>query len=112
MTHDSLDGDLAVSTNEAVAFGFTLSNAADEPVELRFRTGQAAEFVVVEDGTEVWRWSAGRMFTQALWSERLGPGESATYEATWHDPEPGAYEAVATLAATNADVEARARFEV
>lgn len=108
----SLRGQLDVTVGDAVAFRLSVSNAGDEPVELRFRDGQAAEFVVLADDEPVWRWSDGRMFTQALWGERLASGESVTYDGVWETPEPGGYEAVGSLAATNADVEARSRFSV
>lgn len=109
----ALDGSLAVSrSDDAVAFTFVVTNAGDEPVELRFRNGLAADFVVLDGETAVWRWSDGRLFTQALWSEPLAPDGSVTYEATWSDPVPGTFDAVATLEASNVDLEARTEFGV
>lgn len=108
----SLDGDLAVTVGRDVDFAFTVRNPGEEPLALEFRDGLAADFLVHRDGEAVWRWSEGRMVTQALWVERLEPGEATTYEARWDEPSPGHYEAVATLEATTADVEARAPFEV
>jgi hypothetical protein len=108
----ALEGSLAVDVDAGIRFEFVVTNRDDEPAELQFRTGQAAEFVVTDDDGEVWRWSDGRVFTQALRRETLGPGDSVMHEAAWPDPPPGAYHAVATLAAEHADVEARARFEV
>lgn len=107
-----LRGALTVTVDDVVTFTFTVTNPTDEPVELEFRDGLAADVHVHDDGQSVWRLSEGRMATQALWSERLAPGEAATYEAHWDDPSAGRYQAVATLEATNADVEARASFEV
>lgn len=103
---------LMATPNDTVALEFRVTNAGDRPVELEFRSGQPAEFVVTSDGEEVWRWSNGRMFTQALWSETVAPGDSVTYDGRWDDPAPGEYEAIATLEAANADVEARSRFTV
>lgn len=109
----TLDGSLAVTTGtDTVDFGFTVTNTGDEARELRFRSGQAAEFVVLDDGREVWRWSDGRLFTQALWSESLALGEAVTYEATWADPAPGEYVAEATLEADGADAAVRKSFVV
>lgn len=107
-----LRGDLDVAVDDDVVFTFTVTNTGDDPVELEFRDGLAADVAVHRDAEEVWRWSEGRMVTQALWSERLGPGEAATYEAHWDDPTSGRYEAVATLEARDADLEARAAFTV
>lgn len=109
----ALDGHLeAVVITEAVEFAFTVTNAGDEPMSLEFRSGLGADIAVLRGGAEVWRWSDGRLFTQALWSETLAPGESVIHEATWPDPDPGTYEAVGRLAAENADVEASAAFTV
>lgn len=109
----ALDGRLDVSdTPDGVTFAFTVTNTADEPRQLNFRSGLAADFAVSTNDTEIWRWSAGRGFTQALWSDTLSPGESNAFEATWEAPQPGDYTVVATLEAHNADVEAGAEFTV
>ena len=109
----SLDGRLDVDADEReVRFDFTVTNAGDAPVDLRFRSGQVADVAVLAGGEVVWRWSAGRGFTQALVEHRLAPGASETASMTWPDPEPGEYEAVASLAAEGTAVEARARFSV
>lgn len=109
----TLDSTLDVSVEEgSVAFAFTVTNDDEEPATLQFSTGQVANVAVFEDGEEVWRWSADRMFTQALDDETLPPGESLHREVTWSDPPSGVYTATATLQATNADASARTAFEV
>jgi hypothetical protein len=108
----TLHGSLDVTVGDGVDFAFTVTNDGDAPRELQFRNGLAADVAVLEDADEVWRWSDGRMVTQALWTDTLAPGGSAVYEARWDDPTAGRYEAVATLAAEGADVEDRAAFEV
>jgi len=97
----------ATLTNDGVEFSFTVTNAGDDPVLLAFDSGFLAEFVVSDGEREVWRWSDGRLFTQVRSSETLEPGGSLTRDATWPDPTPGAYEAVATLQSATADAEAR-----
>lgn len=99
-------------TADTVEFVFTVENTGTDPVDLDFRSGQAADVTVVRDDDEAWRWSDGRLFTQALRSETVAPGDSRVYEMTWETPEPGTYEAVATLEAANVSVEAQAGFEV
>ena len=107
---------------EGFEFTLTVTNDGDDPVELSFRSGQRFDFVVEriddtdggrtdgedgeEDGEVVWRYSDGRMFTQALGRESLEPGESRTYEATWEDPTAGEYEVRGTVTAENVDAEA------
>lgn len=109
----TLDAHLAIeSTDDAVSFDFAVTNAGESPVELRFRSGLSADVVVLAGDRAVWRWSDDQLFTQALRTAVLVPGERTVYEATWAAPEPGTYEAVATLAAENAEATARATFEV
>lgn len=108
----TLDGRLSVSVGDAVTFEFIVTNGAAAPEELSFRSGHTADFAVFDGEDERWRWSEGRMFTQALQSATLEPGESVTYAGTWDDPSPGDYTAVATLAAENRDVKAEEQFSV
>lgn len=99
MTAMSLDCSLDASmTGGAVSFAFTVENTGGDPVDLSFSSAQTHDVVVRDDGADVWRFSEGQMFAQMLGSETLGPGEAVTYEATWEDPDPGSYEAVAELA--------------
>ncbi|WP_101296721.1 BsuPI-related putative proteinase inhibitor [Halegenticoccus soli] len=108
-----LDAILSVTpSDDRVEFALAVENAGDEPVTLSFRDGQRADFAVYEDGVEVWRWSEGRMFTMALGSETLDPGERVSYGGTWEEPSPGTYTALGTLAADGVDVEAKTDFSV
>lgn len=108
-----LDGRLDVAvTGDAVEFTFAVTNADTEPVDLEFRSGEIADVAVYEDGTEVWRWSDGRVFAQTIRTEALAPGESFTQEATWEDPPPGEYAAEASLSAANVTLAERSAFAV
>jgi hypothetical protein len=108
-----LDSSLEVTVGNDVTFRFTVSNGTGGPVELTFRDGCRADFAVRrEDGTEVWRWSEGRMFTQAIGHARLEPGEEAAFEEEWPDPEPGDYTAEAALQVAEHDVRAETPFSV
>jgi hypothetical protein len=96
----------------AVEFAFTVRNVGPEPATIQFPDACKAEFVVREDGREVWCFTEGRMFAQMLSSETLGPDETVTYEAEWMGPEAGGYAAVAELRAREATCEARTQFAV
>jgi hypothetical protein len=121
----SLDAHLAVAVGaDAVEFALTVENAGDDPVELTFRNGMTADVAVfadtaggdpdatLGDDAPVWRWSDGRMFTQAIRTETLTPGESLTEELAWSDPPAGTYTAEATLEASEAEIGERAAFDV
>jgi hypothetical protein len=112
-----LERDLTADVgSDAVEFSLTITNGSTEPVEVTYQSGCHADFAVRDRGSdeerEVWRWSNGRMFTQALETEALAPGESVRYVARWEDPTPGEYDAVANLEATDADIEERTAFTV
>lgn len=89
---------------EAVAMTLRLRNAGDEPVRLQFATGQTHDFIVQQNGAEVWRWSAGMAFTQAVTSLTLLPDETRTFTATWDQRDsagsavaPGTFTVIGTI---------------
>ena len=97
----------------AIQFALGVKNVGKKHVELTFRSGQSYDFVVVDSiGREVWRWSAGRMFTQGVQNKQLGGGDSMHARESWTTPVPGRYTAIATLNSTNFPTEQRADFVV
>lgn len=98
--------------SRVVEFAFTVRNEGTETVELSFSDAANAEFVVYDDGEEVWRFTEGRMFAQLLSRERLEPGDATTYRERWEDPRPGEYAVIATLRAAESDCQARATVSV
>jgi hypothetical protein len=96
---------------EEVMFVLQVTNVSDDPVEVNFDSGQSFDFSVESDQREVWRWSAAQTFTQALRSERLEPGESRRYEATWRPgvSDSGEFLATGVLRSSNHRVEQSTR---
>lgn len=93
----SVRGAGASPSEREVRFALHVINRADKKVELLFPSGQTHDFVVRDEaGREVWRWSEGRMYTQAVQSRLLDGEESATYEETWS---PGAHRGRFSVAA-------------
>lgn len=108
-----LDYTLSVDTADtAVTFALTVRNSGTEPVQLTFRDSGIADFAVLTDDEEVWRWSDGKMFAQAIETRELAPGEQLTVDGTWTEPDPGAYTAVGSLRAQSHECEARTPFSV
>ncbi|MGH7483032.1 MAG: BsuPI-related putative proteinase inhibitor [Longimicrobiales bacterium] len=99
---------------DSVVLTLSVTNASGSAVELDFRSGQRYDFVVrTMAGAEVWRWSEGRMFTQALGRETLAPGETLTYSATWHAGDrAGAFMAEGEIPAENLRIERQTEFEL
>jgi hypothetical protein len=91
-----------------------LTNTTSRTMEFTFPTSQRYDFVVTRpSGEEVWRWSEGMAFLQAISRATLEPGESWDMEAVW-DPGDRSGELIATgrLTARDRAVEQSATFEL
>ncbi|HWJ24769.1 MAG TPA: BsuPI-related putative proteinase inhibitor [Gemmatimonadaceae bacterium] len=102
------------SSAHAVTLTFHVTNNTDKHLELTFPSGQTHDFVVLDSaGRAVWRWSADRMFTQALQNQLLESGETTTFDGRW---EPGAargrFTAIAMLKSDNHPIESRVEFSL
>jgi len=73
----------AETAGDSVRFTLRVTNATESPVALTFPTGQSYDFVVHDGGEEVWRWSADRMFTQAIRMESMAAGETLEFSEWW-----------------------------
>lgn len=109
----TLEGTLDVTIADGTpTFALTVENTGSEPVTFQFMTGCSADFAVEAGGTEVWRLTENRMFTQVISSETLDPGQQRSYEASGDSLDPGQYTAVGELAANTHDCTARTDFSV
>lgn len=98
-----------------LAFTFRITNSANKKVEIVFPSGHTHDVVIVDAaGEEIWRWSTGRMFTQALQNRVLSAGDTLTYEMIWTPTANAgtALTAVATLLSENYPLEQRAEFAI
>ncbi|HET7231446.1 MAG TPA: BsuPI-related putative proteinase inhibitor [Longimicrobium sp.] len=68
---------------DSVRFTLQVTNATQQPVTLGFSSGQSYDFTVSDGSSVVWRWSQDMMFTQALRSEMLAPGQTRSWSETW-----------------------------
>ncbi len=94
-----------------VSFAIEVTNATGKRVELNFPDGRTHEFVVLDTaGREVWRWSAGRLFTQAMQNRLLDAHDSAIYRERWLPNAPGQYTLVAQLRSENHPMQQRVDF--
>jgi len=107
--------DVSRPTGEAESLRFALRvvNNTSKMVEINFPDGQTHDFVVNDStGKEIWRWSEGRMFTQAIQTKLLGTGETVKYQDEWDTTlAAGKYIAVAKLS-SDEELEQRVEFEV
>jgi intracellular proteinase inhibitor BsuPI len=104
---------LNVKVNGEVAFSFHITNNATKSLELTFPSGQTYEITVLDSlGREVWRWSEGRLFTQALQNRVLEANETVTYQGRWKPSNSGRFTAVAALRSANHPLEQRLEFDL
>ena len=105
---------LDVRLDDAVTFALHVTNNADRRLEVRFPSGMTHDVVVLDaQEREVWRWSAGRLFTQALRNDVLDARETASYGAEWDSQaHHGTFTAVASLTSDNVPVQQRVRFTI
>ena len=102
-----------VDVSNDVRFAFHVRNNTKKKIELLFPNGQTHDIAVLDStGREVWRWSNGRMFTQALQTKLLANGETLSYEERWENPVAGKYTVVSRLNSESHPVEQRAEFTV
>ncbi|HUQ18094.1 MAG TPA: BsuPI-related putative proteinase inhibitor [Gemmatimonadaceae bacterium] len=108
----SLSSTFDINVKNGVQFNLHVNNNTGKMTELRFQDGRTHDFVVLdESGKEVWRWSNGRMFTQAMQSKLVKSNDSAVFANVWDGRNAhGKFTAVAILRAENHPVEERVEF--
>jgi uncharacterized protein YcfL len=71
--------------SDKLVFDISLMNKGNDMVELTFSSGQKYEIVVTNDqGEEVYRFSEGKMFTQALQLIELKAGDQVNWTEEWN----------------------------
>ncbi|MCE2901209.1 MAG: BsuPI-related putative proteinase inhibitor [Gemmatimonas sp.] len=104
---------LVDTADGTVRFAIEVTNDSPKRVELTFPNGRTHDFAVRDSsGREVWRWSAGRLFTQAMQNRLLDSHYSTTYDEHWSPPGPGRYTLEAQLHSENHPVHQRVAFSL
>ncbi len=67
----------------SVVITYEVRNAGTGPATFNFPSAKQFDIWVICNGKEVFRESDGKMYTQALTSFTLQPGESKSFSATW-----------------------------
>ena len=100
----------AYTSGDGVTLVLQVLNTAPAALEMSFPTGQSYDFVVRQGPREVWRWSEGRSFTQAVRMETVGPGETLRFQEEWVPGEVrGEFTVVGVLASSDHRVEQSTR---
>jgi hypothetical protein len=95
-----------------VDFALRVMNNTARTVELDFPSSRTHDFAVIDaKGRTVWRWSAGRLFTQTMQSKTVRSRDTLTIAEGWDARDAhGTYTAVALLATDTHPVERRIDF--
>ena len=64
-----------LTTGSTLWWAFDLKNTGVEPLGLAFSSGQRADVVLSREGVEEYRWSADKVFTEAIETVTIAPGE-------------------------------------
>lgn len=67
---------------ESAVLTLMVANTGSTPITLQFTSGYQFDFVAAQ-AKDVWRYSSGRIYTQALTSITVAPGASVTRSGTW-----------------------------
>jgi hypothetical protein len=111
----NVNGNFAINIEpHALHFALKLTNDSKKHVELAFPNGQQYDFAVLDSvGHEVYRWGAGRMFTQSVQNKLIEGEETMHIDERAEMTLPhGKYVAVATLRSTNFPISERSTFEL
>lgn len=99
------------TTRGEVRFAIEVANDSRKNVELDFPDGRTHDFIVLDEaGREVWRWSAGRMFTQGMQNHLIGAHDAVVYAERWRPKTKGRFTLVAQLHSENYPVRQRVEF--
>lgn len=95
---------------DRIDFELALTNEGEDPLTFVFPSSQKYEILVNDKGGEtVFRYSADKMFSQALQKITLAPNQTVSWTEEWNfqstgtDMKPGEYQVVAKLKATKVD---------
>ncbi len=94
------------NVGEEIEMTIVIWNRSNDIVNLLFKNGQTYDFIVkkMPENKEVWRWSEGHFFTEAIWTMTLDPKERKAYVIKWDQKdnnskpiEPGTYKIEAMI---------------
>lgn len=97
---------------ETPQFTIEIQNTSDKEATLVTGSGQKFDFAAHKIGADgkaeakaTWKWSADKMFTMALVTKKLAPGEKQSFKATWPEAPAGKFE-IRGLITANGGIEA------
>lgn len=84
MTDWKWDGNVIADVEQAT-FTFTFKNNSDQPMLIEFPTSQFYDYTVYNaQGEQVYHFSKGQFFLQAIQHKSLNGGEQVQWKSTWN----------------------------
>jgi hypothetical protein len=80
-----------VEVGKTVTFTLRVVNIAGREAELTFPSSKQYDFWVTRGSREVWRWSDGRLFTQAIEKRTIAPQSQIVLSEPWAAGPAGEY---------------------
>ena len=80
-----------VEVGRSVRFTMRVTNIAGRTAELTFPTSKQYDFWVTRGRDEIWRWSDGRLFTQAVEKRTIDPQSAIALSEPWTADRAGDY---------------------
>lgn len=111
---NALSSRFTVNSAHGVEFALDVRNNTKRMVELRFPSGKTYDFIVKDaSGTEVWRWSKSRMFTQGVQNRLVKSKDTVVFTESWSPANMhGKFTAIAVLASDNHPIQESVEFEL
>ncbi|WP_280769308.1 BsuPI-related putative proteinase inhibitor [Salipaludibacillus daqingensis] len=67
-------------TNASLRIQLTLENVSDEMKQIDFASGHQYDILIYDEDNKLYDFAEGKMFTQAIISEELAPGDKLEFE--------------------------------
>jgi hypothetical protein len=101
-----------VEVGKTVNLALRVVNIAGKPAELTFPSSKQYDFWIVRGRDEVWRWSKGQLFTQAVEKRTIDPQGLLTLTESWVADAAGDYTVHGLLTADGYDRDLTGRLRV
>jgi hypothetical protein len=73
------------AAGDVVRLTYQFTNTSEESLELTFTSGQRYDFTI-RGAAVFFRWSKGRLFTDVMGYESIGPGQTLSFASAWRVP--------------------------
>ncbi|MBO8141412.1 MAG: hypothetical protein H0Z37_04425 [Firmicutes bacterium] len=84
LTHAVSVRPVTLGGERAYVLVLTAMATGEQEIGVTFPDGQTYDFIIMQDGREIWRWSRRRAFHQAVQQRSFRPGEMLLFVEVWN----------------------------